>query len=204
MIKTIFPVNILVKDHTMPESFSKKLSSVVQSIRHSAMLEKNISKDEITDNEVEAFTEENLTRFPELATVRDMIIDGFYDLACSFEENILTKERITEMMSTNRGKLPLMKKGDYQRLHGHANSVAFAIFYLSDVDNEKVGGELILKDPSFHSNSCFHPTTDFKVETKKNRLVVAPSYVWHEVTPYLGDEDRIAIVVNLEDNIILK
>ena len=101
------------------------------------------------------------------------------------------------MTKFNIGKLPIMKKGDYQRLHGHVNAVAFAIFYLTDVNNERQGGELILKDPSFNTNYGFKPPEDYAVETKKNRLVVVPGYIWHEVTPYTGDDDRITIVMNL-------
>jgi hypothetical protein len=67
---------------------------------------------------------------------------------------------------------------------------------------KKHGGKLILKDPSFHSNYSFHPPEDYGIETRKNRLIVAPAYVWHEVSPYIGDEDRITVVVNLHlDNL---
>jgi hypothetical protein len=197
MIKTIFPVNILVKDYELPDSFSDDLSASIQAIFQVIMLENQISKEEAGDNEFPVFTEENMQTFPALRELRKMFVDGFYELASSFEGNTLTRENIETMVHANVGKLPLMQKGDYKRLHNHVNAVAFGIFYLSDVDNNKNGGKLILKDPSFHSNFSFHPPSDYEVETKKNRLVVAPGYIWHEVTPYLGDEDRITVVVNL-------
>ena len=197
MIKTIFPVNVLIKDFEMPEEFSSELSTTVQSIIQSIMTETGLTQEQVGDDEFPVFTQENLEKFPELRTLKEMFIDGFYELASSFEENTLTREMIARMVEANVGKLPLMKKGDYKRLHGHTNAVAFAIFYLTDVDNKKHGGKLILKDPSFHSNFSFHPPEDFEIETKKNRLVVAPGYIWHEVTPYLGEEDRVTVVINL-------
>lgn len=197
MIKTIFPVNILVKDFEMPDSFTDELSTTIQSIFQSIMLERGLTKQEVGDNEFPVFTDENLEAFPALRTLREMFIDGFYELASSYEENTLTRDMIAKMVHANVGKLPLMQKGDYKRLHGHTNAIAFAVYYLTDVDNERHGGKLVMKDPSFHSNFSFHPPEDFEVETKKNRLVVAPAYIWHEVTPYSGDEDRLTVVINL-------
>lgn len=197
MIKTIFPVNILVKDFDLPDDFTRELSSSVQSIFQTLVVERGLSRSDVSDEEFPVFTPENLEKFPVLTQLRELFIDGFYELASSFEENTLTRDMIAKMVETNFGKLPLMKKGDYKRIHGHTNAIAFAVFYLTDVDNEKHGGKLILKDPSFHSNFSFHPPEDYEVETRKNRLVIAPAYVWHEVTPYLGDEDRVTVVVNL-------
>jgi len=197
MIKTVFPVNVLIKDFEKQESFSSELSSCVQAIFQSQLIEKGLTRNEVGDNEFPVFTKENLEKFPVLKELQSIFVDGFFELANSFEENVLTKEMIAKMVSTNVGKLPLMKKGDYQRLHTHTSSIAFGIFYLTDVDNDRHGGKLILKDPSFHGNSSFHPPEDYEIETRKNRLIVAPSYVWHEVTPYSGDEDRITIVINL-------
>jgi hypothetical protein len=197
MIKTVFPVNVLIKDHNLPEEFTNELSAAVQAIFQSLMVERGLSRDDVTNEEFPVFTEENMTAFPVLKQLQSLFVDGFYELASSFEENTLTREMVEKMVSANVGKLPLMKKGDYKRVHGHTNAIAFAVFYLTDVDNTRHGGQLILKDPSFHSNFSFHPPEDFAIDTKKNRLVIAPAYVWHEVTPYLGDEDRITVVINL-------
>jgi hypothetical protein len=202
MIKTIFPVNILVKDYDLPSEFTDELSSVIQAIFQRLMTETGLSRSEIANDEFPVFTAENCQTYPILKQLQGMFVDGFYELASSYEENILTKDLVEKMVSANVGKLPLMKKGDYKRTHGHTLATAFAIFYLNDVDNNKHGGQLILRDPSFHSNFSFHPPEDFAVDTKKNRLVVAPAYVWHEVTPYYGETDRLAVVINLDNNIV--
>lgn len=202
MIKTVFPVNVLIKDFDKPEHFSSELSSAVQAIFHSLMIEKGMSRDQIANEEFPVFTEKNFQAFPVLKELQQMFVDGFYELASSYEENTLSRDMVEKMVSANVGKLPLMKKGDYKRIHGHTNAIAFAVFYLTDVDNDRHGGKLILKDPSFHSNFSFHPPEDFEIETRKNRLVIAPGYVWHEVTPYTGDEDRVTVVINLHlDNL---
>jgi hypothetical protein len=202
MIKTVFPVNVLIKDFDKPDEFTQELSTAVQSIFHSLMTERGLKREEVSDEEFPVFTEKNMTVFPVLKELREMFIDGFYELASSYEENTLTREMVAQMVSANVGKLPLMKKGDYKRTHGHTNAIAFSIFYLTDVDNERHGGKLILRDPSFHSNFSFHPPEDFEIGTRKNRLIAAPGYVWHEVTPYFGEEDRLTVVVNLHlDNL---
>jgi Rps23 Pro-64 3,4-dihydroxylase Tpa1-like proline 4-hydroxylase len=74
---------------------------------------------------------------------------------------------------------------------------AFGIFYLTDVDNEKHGGTLVLHDPAFHGVFNFHEARTYDVATKKNRLVICPNHIWHEVKQYLADDERITIVVNL-------
>lgn len=202
MIRTVFPVNVLIKDFDKPDEFCQDLSSAVQAIFNSLMAERGLTREQVGDEEFPVFTDQNLTAFPVLAELREMFVDGFYELASSYEENTLTRDMIKDMVSANVGKLPLMRKGDYKRTHGHTNAIAFAVFYLTDVDNERHGGQLILRDPSFHSNFSFHPPEDYEIETRKNRLIAAPGYVWHEVTPYYGDEDRLTVVVNLHlDNL---
>jgi len=200
MIKTAFPVNVLIKDYNDLGEFSDELSAAVQSIFQSLVAEK-LSRNDVTNQEYPVFTDENFAIFPELKKLQEIFTDGFFELASSYEENTLTRELISKMVSINAGRLPLMKKGEYKRLHAHKGAIAFGVFYLTDVDNDKHGGQLILKDPSFPNNYGFHPPEDFVIGTKKNRLIVAPAYVWHEVTPYTGDKDRLAVVVNLHGDI---
>lgn len=202
MIKTAFPVNVLIKDYDDLGNFSDNLTTAVQTIFQNLIAEKELSRDDVTNQEYPVFTEQNLSIFPELKQLQEMFVDGFFELANSFEENALTREIISNMVSINAGRLPLMKKGDYKRVHAHKGAIAFAVFYLTDVDNEKHGGQLVLKDPSFPNNYGFHPPEDFVIDTKKNRLIVAPAYVWHEVTPYTGDKDRLTIVVNLHPDAV--
>lgn len=198
MITSIFPVNILVKDFDMPDSWLDEIEQITKSAFVNHKSENNLSYSDTGDNEVSLFTKNNLNQFPILSELTDIFVEGFYELASSYEDNQLTKEYIKERVLNNTGKLPFMKKGDYKMVHNHAKASAFAIFYLSDVDNIKHGGQLILRDPAFHSNYGFHPVQHYPIDTRKNRLIVVPGYIWHEVTPYTGDEERISIVMNLD------
>lgn len=198
MIKTIFPTNVVIKDNALSESSLDELEAVIRAIFENHKSTNTLSHMGSGDNELPLFTEENLKSFPVLTELRESFIDGFYELAESYDDNNISLNDIRERVLVNTGRLPFMKKGDYKRIHTHVRSSAFAVFYLSNVDNVKEGGQIILRDPAFHNNYGFHPKSVFPIETKKNRLIISPAYVWHEVTPYSGEEDRIAIVMNLD------
>ena len=86
----------------------------------------------------------------------------------------------------------------YKCIHNHGSYVnAFAIFYLTDVNIEKDGGELILHDPSFSGLENFHENKVFKISPKKNRMVICPNHIWHEVARYNGENERLCVIINL-------
>ena len=202
MIKEIFPTKILVKDFDKSQDWTDELKSIVLAVFAE---EETKGKDfyEIANDSLPLFTDENMEKFPILKEVREYFIEGFYELASSFdnyEEHSrlfdLTPEGIRKKVSKELGRLPFMKGGDFKEVHNHIGAHAFGIFYLEDVANDSEGGQLVLRDPSFNSNLGFAGSQRYKVETKRNRLVVAPAHVWHEVTQFDG-EQRTAIVINL-------
>lgn len=198
MIHQLFPVNILIKDYDFGDDWNKEMDSIVHAAFTEHMASNELSYIKTGDNELPLFTEENLKIFPILNNLRQLFVDGFYELAQSFSNNEITKEYVEQQVHRNTGRLPFMKTGDFKHIHNHLKASAFAVFYLTGVDNDKDGGQLILRDPAFHSNFGFHSPTEYRVETKRNRLIVVPSYVWHEVTPYLGNETRTTVVMNLD------
>lgn len=198
MIHQLFPANIIIKDYSLDDRWNNEIDSIVQSAFVQHMASDQLSYAKTGDNELPLFTEENLKTFPILNDLRQMFVDGFYELAKSFPENTLTKQYVEQQVRLNTGKLPFMKKGDYKSVHNHLKASAFAIFYLTDVDNDTEGGELVLRDPSFHSNFQFHHSPEYRIPTKRNRLVIVPAYIWHEVTPYFGENTRTTIVMNLD------
>lgn len=197
MITSIFPTKILVKDFEMSDSWTQAVTDIAKTVFAKNLAEKQDYAG--TGNDMlDLFTEENLSQFPELVELKQMFIDSFFELASSYNKNKLTKEVITERVSKDTGKLPFMKKGDYKSVHNHdADVFAFGIFYLNDVNNEKEGGELVLHDPGFSGAWHFNDGHTHKVPTKKNRMVISPNQIWHEVTPYFGETERLAIVVNI-------
>jgi Rps23 Pro-64 3,4-dihydroxylase Tpa1-like proline 4-hydroxylase len=72
-----------------------------------------------------------------------------------------------------------------------------AVYYLDCVDNDKDGGKLIFHDPAFNQVIKTRPKSKMSIETEKNTIIIVPAHVWHEVTPYYGEEDRLAVVMNI-------
>lgn len=196
MIHSIFPTNILVEDVDFSNEEISELTVAINAIfkSHEAITGSHIISGE---DSMPLFTDENISVFPILKKLKQLFADGFYKVAQSNPNNNITPESIEIMMDNHAGRLPIMRNGDYKGIHSHPGSTAFGIFYLTDVDNKKDGGKLILRDPSFHTNPGFRSSMTHEIETKAGRLVIAPSYIWHEVTPYYGKEDRITVVSNL-------
>ena len=196
MIHSIFPTNILIEDIDFTDEEISEMSVAINAIfkSHEAITGSHIISGE---DSMPLFTDENIAVFPILKKLKKIFADGFYKLADSNPSNSVTEESIEIMMDNHAGRLPIMRNGDYKGIHSHPGSTAFGILYLTDVDNKKDGGKLILRDPSFHTNPGFRSPMTYEVETKAGRLVIAPSYIWHEVTPYYGKEDRITVVSNL-------
>lgn len=204
MIHKLFPSNVLIKDVDLTDQQIFDIEVAINAIfkSHEAITGSHIVSGE---DSMPLFTEENINTFPIIKQLKDIFLDGFCELAQSLPNNIMTRDDIELMMDNHSGRLPIMRSGDYKGIHSHPGSTAFGVFYLTDVDNKKDGGKLILRDPSFHTNPGFRSDMTHEVETKAGRLIIAPSYVWHEVTPYCGKEDRITVVSNLvyvQENLI--
>ena len=199
MIYHLFPSNVLIKDTELTEQQLDELAVAIQAIfaSHQALTGSHVESGE---DSMPLFTKENIEIFPVLQTLKDIFIDGFMELLCSFgdkEPGEHTRNKVEQLVNNHAGRLPIMRKGDYKQIHSHPGNVAFGVFYLTDVDNEKDGGYLILRDPAFHTTPHFTHHQSHKVETKAGRLIIAPTHVWHEVSPYFGDEDRVTVVSNL-------
>jgi hypothetical protein len=37
-----------------------------------------------------------------------------------------------------------------------------------------------------------------EIQTEKNSIVIIPAHVWHEVTPYFGNDERLTITMDIE------
>lgn len=91
-------------------------------------------------------------------------------------------------------KYNIMRPGERRPMHMHVKTDAYALLYLDDVQEGK-GGELVLHDPKF-TDSVFTPANFHLVRPSRGTLIAAPSHVWHEVNPYFGVAERVALVVN--------
>ncbi len=200
-IHSIFPTNIYVKDFDLDDSFTATLKLFSKHLV--AMKEaQGENYNNITNDASSIFAEANMLECPELRQLRDMFIEGFADLAESYDVNTITREELANpKLWTSSDKLTYMKTGDYKACHTHSLSYAYGIFYFDDIDNDKDGGELILHDPKFSSQDHFSCAKTHHIPTKKNRMVIAPNYLWHEVSKYSGSEDRIGIVLSCDSNL---
>jgi len=96
-----------------------------------------------------------------------------------------------------------MKFGDFKSVHSHDVIDAFAVFYINAGNSE--GGKIRLYDPRWQSKKSFAPGKPYiEIEPTDGLLIAAPYYVWHEVTPYLGSEQRISLVCNMTFNEIVE
>mgnify|MGYP000155932797 CR=1 FL=1 len=95
-----------------------------------------------------------------------------------------------------------MNFGEFKSVHSHDVIDAFAVFYV-DVGNSE-GGKLRIYDPRWQNKKAFVPKKPYiEIQPTNGLLIAAPHYVWHEVTPYLGSEQRISLVCNMTFNEII-
>lgn len=200
-VHLMFPTPVVITDVELTETQIKDLKVAVQAIFMDNMLHSDPENGQAGSNAwAEPFpvwTPENLKTFPVLNDIREIFIDGFYELAEAHEFNQLSREIVSDLFADNYGQLPIMKTGDSLPVHTHPGAVASAVFYLTDVDNEKDGGMLALRDPSWHTTLGMRNKMEEFIETRAGRLIVFPTQIWHDVRPYYGKEDRLTMVANL-------
>lgn len=209
MIISPFSSKILVKDLELPASWTQELEITLKFLmldkEENCSLSKSLKDnnlrliyryDEHKSSKPYIINEGTAKKHKVIEDLRNIFIDGFCELNREYN-NQYDEQYLRKTFLFDSGNFAILKKGQRVGLHNHP-SIAFAIFYLTDVDNENDGGELILYDPSFNQNKHFSPKRDMKIATKKNRLIIGPANVWHEVTPYYGNYDRLCAVIDLK------
>ena len=94
----------------------------------------------------------------------------------------------------------VMEKGDYHTYHNHSTMVNTTFisgcFYVDPGEaNSGNGGQFrAILNPSVVQGGADH-LVDFTPE--KNKIIMFPAYMYHEVTPYFGDKKRIVIGFNV-------
>lgn len=198
MIETIFPVKMFHAKMPMNDEDASSLNATCQAIFRNHIAMKGISFQDAGDDGVHipVFTNDNIKTYKEIKELHNFFAQSFHMLAKEYD-NTITFEEILDRMEETTGRLPFMRKGDYKGLHCHSGASLVAVFYLEDVDNDKDGGKLILHDPAFNQVIRTKPKSKMSIDTEKHCIIIVPAHVWHEVTPYSGDEDRLAVVMNI-------
>jgi hypothetical protein len=210
MIKDLFPVKIIQKDLEISDEINEKISNTISAIHATVKASSNF---ENACEEMFLFNEENLKNCPELSIILDSFVQGFSDLLDAnggdpiYQNHEQIKGKIRSTIIGDKRpwtKLPFMRarSNEFKASHTHEQSCVWGILYLQDIDHDLVGGQLYLEDPHRSTQKHFKSDPIVKIEAKKNRLLIVPNYVWHGVTPYSGEEDRLSIVVSLPNSIL--
>jgi hypothetical protein len=199
-IKQIYPTNILDKELDISD---EKLTIIENYLRaqHLSFISsyENDHKEYTDGNEnivIDAIIEGEC---PEMAELIAEVKNGFLQLAYSNIDNLkeTNDKNLILDVELDSCKINLMKNGYRLGVHTHFSDDAFACIYFNDVTEEE-GGELVLYDPRWQRNYMFGGSKLEKIKSKRGRMVIAPQYMWHEVTHYHGKDERLTLVVNAQ------
>ena len=194
-IKRLCPTNVLVQMTNLSE---EKLTSIENYLRSQHKMidaergykDSSNVKDEILLNATDG---DNCLALCDLAEEVKM---GFLALAYSNLENLTeTRGSIKLNVEIKQSKLNILKSGDMMGIHTHFGDDAFACIYFNDVASSE-GGDLMLYDPRWQKNYWFGGSKIEKIRPQRGLIVIAPSFMWHEVATYSGKQDRVTLVYN--------
>ncbi len=143
---------------------------------------------------------------PAIARLREMFLDG---LARWLRAEAVPGDLSVDVVLFSN----YAKKGELTLVHNH-NADVVGIYYVKTADYGRApvslpgaepahdyfdadDGVLVLHDPRFNANLTALPAVDHvKVYPRPGLMLLFPAYVWHSVTPHLGDAPRLAISAN--------
>jgi hypothetical protein len=199
-VKQIYPTNIYLKQLDIGD---EKLTIIENYLRA-----QHLAFTSSLDNDHSEYTDgnENIVidaiiegECPEMAELIEEIKKGFLSLAYSNIDNMSESNADAVMLDVELDscKINLMKKGYRLGVHTHYSDDAFACLYFNDVTEDE-GGEIVLYDPRWQRNYAFGGSKLEKIKSKRGQLLIAPQFLWHEVTQYNGNEERLTLVVNAQ------
>jgi len=143
---------------------------------------------------------------PAIARLRGMFLEGL--------RRWLMAERIQGDLTAEVVLFPnYAGKGEFTLVHNH-NAEVVGIYYVKTADHHKPAvvvpetdadydyfaaddGVLVLHDPRFNANLGALRGNDYaKVFPRPGLMLIFPGYLWHSVTPHLGDYRRLAVSAN--------
>jgi len=199
-VKQIYPTNIYLKQLDIGD---EKLTIIENYLRA-----QHLAFTSSLDNDHSEYTDgnENIVidaiiegECPEMAELIEEIKKGFLSLAYSNIDNMSESNADAVMLDVELDscKINLMKNGYRLGVHTHYSDDAFACLYFNDVTEDE-GGEIVLYDPRWQRNYAFGGSKLEKIKSKRGQLLIAPQFLWHEVTQYNGNEERLTLVVNAQ------
>ena len=180
MIKNCYESSIWIKQFENSKEFNQDVLNTTKAIAAA-------TPSPVADHNVDLWLSDNMRK------IKSYFIEGFNELCNYYGET--SSYDIDSMNIINP-----MKFGEFKSCHTHDVIDAFGVYYLNESNK---GGKLRLYDPRFLNKKSFSRETYIEIEPKTGLMVVAPYYIWHEVTPYLGQETRYSLVCNMVFNDVI-
>jgi uncharacterized protein (TIGR02466 family) len=87
----------------------------------------------------------------------------------------------------------------YQPVHAHHEADLFTVFYVNAGESDQVSGSLVMHDSrNLNNTHILNRKNKVTIVPKTGHLLIAPGYIWHEVSPYLSYQPRISIACNFQ------
>lgn len=142
---------------------------------------------------------------PAIARLRGMFLDGLRQWLGN--EGVRGEFSAEMVMFSNYAE-----KGDFTQVHNH-NADVVGIYYARTAEYDRPAvvvpdpdrydyfaaedGALTLHDPRFNANLAAVRVCDYvRVFPRPGLMLLFPGYLWHSVTPHLGEFRRLALSVN--------
>ena len=156
---------------------------------------------EMFESRVDLFT------WPE-ACVRELrafMLDAVFRTAMAASQT--APEQFARLRLNNHTWFHITRHTGYFVAHNHALASWSAVYCVKDGDGAQPrGGLLRLFDTRTGADSYLDPANqrlrppfivgDLDLQLRPGQLIVFPSYLFHEVTPYYGSEPRITVATN--------
>jgi hypothetical protein len=144
--------------------------------------------------------------YPAVAQLRGMLLEGL--------RQWLRAEGVKGPLSADMVLFSnFAARGDFTVVHNH-NADLVGIYYVQTAEYDRPvvwlpdpdgdydyfaaeDGALLLHDPRFNANLAALRARDYaKVFPRPGLMLIFPGYLWHSVTPHLGDFRRLALSTN--------
>lgn len=95
------------------------------------------------------------------------------------------------------------QRNQYNKMHNHPGFHWSGVYYVNmggEEDDVSESGKIEFQDPRSSASMIPMPGTPFgqtmSLKPKAGSLLIFPSFLYHAVTPYMGDGERISIAFN--------
>jgi uncharacterized protein (TIGR02466 family) len=203
-----FATPLYSTQHPQAATLNAQLSSFI--LGQEAQGEKYRNPDYIPSNQVKIF-ESTFDLFkdptPCIQELKQFFLFGI--LHAVAKTNDYSMEECNKLRVITDAWYHVTRFGGYISNHTHPNASWSAVYMVDpgeQPDDLPKGGVLSFKDPRPHANMYLDPGNErwirqfhmgsLNYEMRPGDLLVFPSFIQHEVTPYLGQAPRLTIAAN--------